>query len=218
MRRESIADSDRDGRFPWWAAVAMVLFRRKSELRNLKSEFPRIGLVAGWGRFPVVVAQALKAQGCQVFCLGVRGHADASLATICDAYRPIGVARLGGAIRYFRRQGIHRATLAGKVFKHKALFGRFGWLSLVPDLRTVRAFLPHFVQGRKARNDDALLTVIVEEFARDGITMTAATDFAPELLAPTVSLIDKMVNKGIIHRNTAARYKSRLTKHVAELA
>lgn len=39
-----------------------------------------------------------------------------------------------------------------------------------------------------------------------------------ELLAPTVSLIDKAVNKGVIHRNTAARYKSRLTKHVAEIS
>ncbi|MGI8812449.1 MAG: 30S ribosomal protein S20 [Pyrinomonadaceae bacterium] len=39
-----------------------------------------------------------------------------------------------------------------------------------------------------------------------------------ELLNPTVSLIDKAVNKGLIHRNTAARYKSRLTRHVAELA
>jgi small subunit ribosomal protein S20 len=39
-----------------------------------------------------------------------------------------------------------------------------------------------------------------------------------ELLNPTVSLIDKAVNKGIIHRNTAARYKSRLTRHVSELA
>jgi small subunit ribosomal protein S20 len=38
-----------------------------------------------------------------------------------------------------------------------------------------------------------------------------------ELLAPTVSMIDKAVNKGIIHKNTAARYKSRLTKHVTEL-
>ena len=35
-----------------------------------------------------------------------------------------------------------------------------------------------------------------------------------ELLTPTVSLIDKAVNKGLIHKNTAARYKSRLTKHV----
>ena len=39
-----------------------------------------------------------------------------------------------------------------------------------------------------------------------------------ELLGPTVALIDKAVNKGVIHRNTAARYKSRLTKHVNELA
>ncbi|HSI88522.1 MAG TPA: 30S ribosomal protein S20 [Pyrinomonadaceae bacterium] len=39
-----------------------------------------------------------------------------------------------------------------------------------------------------------------------------------ELLSPTVALIDKAVNKGIIHKNTAARYKSRLTKHVSELA
>lgn len=39
-----------------------------------------------------------------------------------------------------------------------------------------------------------------------------------ELLEPTVSIIDKAVNKGLIHKNTAARYKSRLTKHVAEVA
>jgi len=39
-----------------------------------------------------------------------------------------------------------------------------------------------------------------------------------ELLAPTISLIDKAVNKGVIHKNTAARYKSRLTKHVNEIA
>ncbi|MBE7515989.1 MAG: 30S ribosomal protein S20 [Chloracidobacterium sp.] len=35
-----------------------------------------------------------------------------------------------------------------------------------------------------------------------------------ELLLTTVSMIDKAVNKGLIHKNTAARHKSRLTKHV----
>ena len=39
-----------------------------------------------------------------------------------------------------------------------------------------------------------------------------------ELLNPTVSSIDKAVNKGILHKNTAARHKSRLTAHVAKLA
>lgn len=37
-------------------------------------------------------------------------------------------------------------------------------------------------------------------------------------LGSTVSLIDKAVNKGLIHRNTATRYKSRLTRHVAKVS
>ena len=39
-----------------------------------------------------------------------------------------------------------------------------------------------------------------------------------ELLIPTIALIDKSVNKGVLHRNAAARHKSRLTIHVNELA
>ena len=34
-------------------------------------------------------------------------------------------------------------------------------------------------------------------------------------LRKTVSLVDKMAGKGLIHRNTAARYKSRLVARVA---
>lgn len=43
-------------------------------------------------------------------------------------------------------------------------------------------------------------------------------NLSTELLNPTVSVIDKAVNKGLIHKNTAARYKSRLTKHVADVS
>jgi small subunit ribosomal protein S20 len=35
-----------------------------------------------------------------------------------------------------------------------------------------------------------------------------------ELLPATISTIDKAVQKGVLHRNAAARYKSRLTTHV----
>jgi UDP-2,3-diacylglucosamine hydrolase len=143
----------------------------------------RVGLVAGWGRFPVVVAQSLKALGCEVHCVGLQNHADDALRQVCDSFLASGIARLGQHIRYFRRRGITHATMAGKVFKHQILFGRFGWLSLVPDLRTIRAFFPHFVSRHENRNDDALLTAVVEEYARAGITMAPATDFAPQLLA-----------------------------------
>lgn len=51
-------------------------------------------------------------------------------------------------------------------------------------------------------------------------TAIAGSDKASstESLGPTVSLIDKAVNKGLIHKNTAARYKSRLTRHVGNLS
>ncbi len=143
----------------------------------------RIGLVAGWGRFPLLVAQSLKRQGCEVHCIGLRGHADESLAASCDSFLWSGVARLGQHIRHFRRLRVEQATLAGKVFKHRVLFRAGGWLSLVPDLRTVRAFFPLFVLGKQDRNDDTLLTVVVNEYARSGITMAPATDYAPQLLA-----------------------------------
>jgi small subunit ribosomal protein S20 len=41
------------------------------------------------------------------------------------------------------------------------------------------------------------------------------TDEATASYAETVSLIDKLVGKGIIHGNAAGRYKSRLTKRLS---
>jgi hypothetical protein len=143
----------------------------------------RIGLVAGWGRFPILVARSLKALGYEVHCVALAGHADPLLAEICDSHAQCGVARMGQHIRYLRRRGVTRATLAGKLFKDKLLFGRWGWLGLLPDWTTIRAFFPVFIQGHKDRRDDTLLSVIVHEYARGGITMAPATDFAPELLA-----------------------------------
>jgi small subunit ribosomal protein S20 len=48
--------------------------------------------------------------------------------------------------------------------------------------------------------------------ARGGMEAGSAPD-----LADAMSLIDKMAAKGIIHDNTAARYKSRLTKRAAKV-
>jgi small subunit ribosomal protein S20 len=41
-------------------------------------------------------------------------------------------------------------------------------------------------------------------------------DEAKAALTGTQSLVDRMASKGIIHRNTAARYKSRLSARVSK--
>ena len=50
--------------------------------------------------------------------------------------------------------------------------------------------------------------------ALDGKDLTAAK----AALKETVSLVDKMASKGIIHRNAAGRYKSRLHHRLAKRA
>jgi small subunit ribosomal protein S20 len=46
---------------------------------------------------------------------------------------------------------------------------------------------------------------------------TGNSQDAQALLPETISAIDKSVQKGVLHRNAAARHKARLTGHVNEL-
>jgi len=141
----------------------------------------RVGLIAGWGRYPILVAEALRRQGRQVYCQGVLGQADPRLAAVCDDFRLLGLAKFGSAVRYFKRHGITHATMAGKVQK---LFMFQPWFIIrqLPDLRTIRAFLPHFLTKRRDCKDDTLLKRVIALFAAEGIRFGPATDYAPELL------------------------------------
>lgn len=141
----------------------------------------RIGLIAGWGRYPLIVAEALRREGYQTYCLGVAGHADPELARVCHSFQYSGMTKFGAAIRHFKRHGVTEATMAGKIHKVE-LFQPWRWLRLVPDLRTIRMFIPHFLTRREDCRDDTLLGVVVDEFASEGIHFAPATDYAPELL------------------------------------
>lgn len=141
-----------------------------------------VGLLAGWGELPIEVAQRIRAQGRRVIGIGIKGHADERLAAVCDVFRYMGIARLGAHVRFFRRHGVTTATMAGKVFKAKLMFNRWGWVRYLPDWRCIRAFYPYFVTFRRDRKDDTLLGAVVSEFAKDGIAFKPATSLAPGLL------------------------------------
>ncbi len=141
----------------------------------------RVGMMAGWGRYPLIVAETLKRQGCEVYCLGTLDHADPRLAEVCDDFRWLGLGRFGSAIRYFKRHGVSEATMAGKIHK-VVLFQPWRWLTHRPDLRTIRMFSSHFLTRRRDCKDDTLMRTVVDEFAAEGIDLGPATDYAPGLL------------------------------------
>jgi len=141
-----------------------------------------IGILAGWGRYPVVVAEAIRRAGGRTAILAIRGHADAALEPLADVAGEVGVAEIGGAVAFFRRHGVNRATMAGKIHKKK-LFARNAWLRHLPDWTGIRTFWPHLVSRRRDNRDDSLLGAIAAAFDDRGVTICPATLFAPELLA-----------------------------------
>ena len=150
----------------------------------------KVGLIAGWGRYPIVVAEAIRRQGHEVCGVGLRDHVDPEFATACDTYHTCAVAHLGSIIRFFRRQGVQRAAMAGKVYKVR-LIGRWSWIKFTPDWTTLKAFYRHFITSTRDRKDDTLLLTVVETMRRRGVTIVPPTEFAPELLVKQGQLCGK---------------------------
>ncbi len=144
--------------------------------------FPPVGLLAGWGSFPVEVARAIVRDGRTVCCVALAGHASTDLESICDHVLWSGVGKLGGHLRYFRSAGAEQVTMAGKLFKADLLYKGSLWLRHMPDLMCIRTLGPHLVGRKRDARDDSLLLAITNAYHRAGLDIVAATDFAPELL------------------------------------
>ncbi len=137
-----------------------------------------IGLLAGSGRFPILFAEAARRQGLRIACVGIKYEAPAELRALCDSFQLAGVARLGGMIRAFRRLGVRRIIMAGKVTKN-VIYTPWRMVQLMPDFRTIRWW---YFRNRVDNRDDSLLLGVIAEFERDGMTFASALDFCPELL------------------------------------
>ena len=155
----------------------------------------KFGLIAGWGDYPFVVAEALRQQDYHVVGVGIRDHVVPGFAQLCDEYRELGIGRLGAAIRFFRRHDVTAATMVGK-FHKVVLFRRFAWIRHFPDWECIRTFYPHWVSKSKDRRDDTLLGAVVDAYARHGIRFAPATDYVPELLVEPGNLAGRQLTRG----------------------
>ncbi|MCS6975949.1 MAG: UDP-2,3-diacylglucosamine diphosphatase LpxI [Gemmatales bacterium] len=141
-----------------------------------------VGLLAGSGRFPVVFAAKARSLGIPVVCVGIRHEASPELADLADRFYWAGIARLGRMIRCFKREGVRRIVMAGKVHKARYLYAPWRTVNLLPDLRSAWFWLKRMVSYAHNRDDDLLLAVI-DEFRKDGMDFDSALNICPELLA-----------------------------------
>jgi len=141
-----------------------------------------VGIIAGWGRFPVLVAEALVRARVPVFCIAIHGHADKHLEYLCTQVCWSGVGRLGTHVRYFRRNGVRDVTMAGKLFKSEILFSGSVILRHTPDWEALRTLGPLLFSRNGNSRDDSLLTAVADMYTRHNLKVVPATDIAPALL------------------------------------
>jgi DUF1009 family protein len=146
-----------------------------------------IGLLAAWGKLPIAFAAKARALGVPVVCIGLRGLASPELAEVAHRFYWARPAQLGRMIRCFKREGVRRAVMAGKVPKADILHKPWKVISLWPDWRTLRFWL---FRPRRDNRDDSLMLAVIDEFAHDDIRFESALDLCPELL----------VNPGVLTR------------------
>lgn len=145
-----------------------------------------LGLIAGEGEFPKLVARGARAAGRPVAIVALRGFADPALRDLADAFCWRGVVQLGRWIRAFRKAGCREVIMAGRVRKAEMFAGPrwLQYLQYLPDLTSIRVWYRH---ARDKRND-TLLGAVADELARRGLTLIDSTAYCPDALAQAGTL------------------------------
>ena len=141
---------------------------------------PVLGLIAGEGRLPYMVADGARRAGFRVVCVGLADSAAPTLAEHVDAFWVGAIARPGGWMRKLRRHGARRAIMVGRVAKTR-IYTPWRILRYVPDWRAFRIWYVR-LRGKDKRND-SVLNAIAEEFASGGIVLENSIMYCTEHMA-----------------------------------
>ena len=142
-----------------------------------------IGILAGWGNYPIEVAIKLRQINAKVVTVGIRHHAPQELLELSDEYHEFGIGKLGSHQRYFKQHGVTKLVMAGKIFKDKVLFSRWSWLGALPDYKCFKTFAPYYISRKHDQRDDSILNAITNSYTEVGIEVVPGTLYASHLLA-----------------------------------
>jgi DUF1009 family protein len=138
-----------------------------------------LGLIAGQGVLPLLVARGARAAGRTVACIGLREQFDPALPALCDRFETAGIAQLGRWIRLLRRSGVREAILVGRVAKGR-MHDPWRLLRQLPDWRAARLW---YRRLRHDRRNAVLLAAVADELAESGITLIDSTTYIRDQLA-----------------------------------
>lgn len=140
----------------------------------------RYGLIAGNGKFPLLVLEGARRAGAALSVVAIHEETDQEIDRIADRVQWVGIGQLGKMIRFFKSEGVEKAIMAGQV-KHVQIFSR-----AVPDARMLRMLLK-----LPRRNTDSLIGAVAEELSSEGIELIDSTYFLQDHLPQVGTLTER---------------------------
>lgn len=131
-----------------------------------------LGLIAGNGRFPFLVAEAARRQGRRVALIRLKEETDPGLEALVDESCEVSLGQLGACIAALKKAGAREAVMAGQV-KHRQIFS-----GIVPDL-TLMGVLARLA----LKNTDSLIGGVADALEREGIRLISSVEFLKDQLA-----------------------------------
>ena len=154
-----------------------------------------LGLIAGEGVFPILVARGAHAAGRKVVCVGLHGCCWAEMRVESDVFVEVGLLRLGRWVKVLKDSGCTEAIIVGRV-KKSLMYDRWRYFRYIPDWRTVKMWFGKLRHDKRPR---AVLDALSCELAEAGITLVDSTQYCK----------DQMCDPGVLTRRqpTAAQWR-----------
>lgn len=141
----------------------------------MELQYP-LGLIAGEGQFPFLVAQGARNYQKKVLAVGLNGHTSAEIKDYVDDLLWLHLGQLGKMIAWFKKNRVKEVVLAGGICKPKAL-------NIRPDLRAAR-----LLWRCRNKNDNSILGLVAREMAQEGMQIVSPLDYVPALQMPAGQL------------------------------
>lgn len=133
----------------------------------------KYALIAGNGRFPLLVLEAARGERIEMVAVAVKEEAEPEIERLASRCHWISLGELSRLIEILKQEGVTHAVMAGQI-KHAQIFS-----SIRPDWRLMKLLM-----SLQTKNTDSLLSAVAGVLAEEGIEVVHSTAFLEPLLAP----------------------------------
>ena len=162
-----------------------------------------IGMIAGNGRFPFLVAQEIKKQGDKVVTVALKEESYKDIENFSDETVWLSVGKIQKIIDTFKDRNIDTAIMVGQV-KHAKIYS-----AITMDLRALKV-----MTSLVNKKTDTILGAVVREFEKDGIKFLPSHIYLQHLLAQKGLIVGRKLNSD---ENKDAEFGFKIAKGIAGL-